>query len=42
MAAHTNLDTTATAAGNRSITWFEAFKQHGFYLKPAIIATLFS
>jgi len=40
MATHTNLGTTPTVAGNRPDTWFERFKQHGYYLTFAIIATL--
>ena len=40
MATHTKLEATPPIIGNRPDTWFEAFKQHGYYLKFAIIATL--
>jgi hypothetical protein len=40
MSTHTDLDMTPAVHGNQPNTWFEAFKQHGFYLKHAIIATL--
>ena len=40
MATHTKLDAAPTIVANRPDTWFEVFRQHGYYLKFAIIATL--
>jgi hypothetical protein len=40
MSTDTNLDATTTVVGNRLDTWFDAFKQQGYSLKPAIIITL--
>jgi len=40
MSTDTNLDATTTVVGNRLDTWFDAFKQQGYSLKPAIVITL--